>query len=59
MRLDVIFYLAPVLLAILLVFEKRESLGGKLTVKPALSCLFVLTALMVSAHFTLYGVVWS
>jgi len=57
MRLDVIFYLAPVLLAILLVFEKRESLGGKLTVKPALSCLFVLTALMVSAHFTLYGVV--
>lgn len=57
MRLDVIFLLAPVLLAVLLVFEKRESLGGKLTVKPVLSCLFVLTALMVSAHFTFYAVV--
>lgn len=57
MRLDVIFWIAPVLLAILLVFEKRESLGGKLTVKPALSALFVLTALWVAPHFTRYAVV--
>jgi len=57
MRLDVIFLLAPVLLAVLLVFEQRESLGGKLTVKPVLSLLFVLTALMVSTHLNFYAVV--
>ncbi len=57
MRLEVIFIVAPVLLAILLMFEKRDNLGGKLTVKPALSALFVLTALWVTPHFTHYAVV--
>ena len=57
MRFEVIFLLAPVLLAILLFFEKRENLGGKLTVKPALSALFVLTALLVAPQFTYYAVV--
>lgn len=57
MRLEVIFWLAPLLLAILLVFERRENLTGKLTVKPVLSCLFVLTALMASTPFTLYAAV--
>jgi uncharacterized membrane protein YhhN len=57
MRPEVIFWLAPLLLAILLVFERRENLTGKLTVKPVLSCLFVLTALMASPPFTLYAVV--
>ena len=49
--------LAPLLLAVLLVFEKRESLGGKLAVKPVLSCLFVLTALVVTPRFGAYAVI--
>ena len=57
MSLNLIFLLAPVLLAVLLVFEKRESLGGKLAVKPVLSCLFVLTALVVTPRFGAYAVI--
>ena len=57
MFLTVIFLLAPVLLVLLLVCERREFLGGKLAVKPALSCLFVLTALLAATHYSTYAVV--
>ena len=52
MPLTLVFILAPLLLILLLVFEKRDSLGGKLAVKPVLSCLFVLTALGAATHFS-------
>jgi uncharacterized membrane protein YhhN len=57
MLLTTIGFLAALLLAFLLVFERRESLGGKLAVKPLLSSLFVLTALMASTHFSAYTIV--
>jgi uncharacterized membrane protein YhhN len=57
MLLALIFLLAPMLLILLLVFERRESLGGKLTVKPLLSGLFVLTALVAATQLTFYAVV--
>lgn len=57
MPLNFVLFLAPVLLILLLVFEKRESLGGKLTVKPLLSCLFVLTALVAAPHFSRYAII--
>jgi len=57
MLLRVIFWLAPALLIALLFFERRDHLGGKLTVKPLLSCLFVLTALAAAPAFSTYAVV--
>jgi len=57
MTLRVIFGLAPVLLFLLLVFERREHLVGKLAVKPLLSCLFVLTAVVAAPAFSTYPVV--
>ena len=57
MSLHLVFFLAPLLLILLLVFEKRDNLGGKLAVKPVLSCLFVLTALMAATHFSAYAII--
>jgi uncharacterized membrane protein YhhN len=57
MLLSAIFLLAPVLLAILLIFERQERLGGKLLVKPLLSGLFVLTALVAAPRFSSYTVI--
>jgi len=57
MSLNLVFLLAPVLLALLLVFEKRDSLTGKLTVKPVLSCLFVLTALVAATQYNAYALI--
>jgi len=57
MTLAVIFYLAPVLLILLLIFERREHLIGKLAVKTLLSALFVLTALAVATQWSAYAVV--
>lgn len=52
-----IFLLATVLLTLLLVFERQERLSGKLAVKPLLSGLFVLTALLATVHFSHYAIV--
>lgn len=54
MPLNLMLLLAPVLLVLLLVFEKGQSLVGKLTVKPLLSCLFVLTAIMAASGPSAY-----
>jgi len=57
MPFSIIFFLAPVLLIVLLIFEQREHLGGKLLAKPLLSCLFVLTAVTAAPHVSTYAVV--
>ena len=57
MPLTVISLLAPVLLILLLVFEKRELLRGKLLVKPLLSCLFVLSAVAAAPRFSSYTII--
>ena len=57
MPFSVIVYGAPVLLAVLLIFEWKEHLGGKLLVKPLLSGLFVLTALLAAHRFSSYTVI--
>ncbi|MGD9332346.1 MAG: lysoplasmalogenase [Desulfobacterales bacterium] len=51
-----IFLLAPILLTLLLVFERKDSLGGKLAVKPLLSGLFVLSLLLAADHVGRYAV---
>lgn len=56
MLLNLIFLLAPVLLMLLLVFEKRQSLTGKLTVKPLLSICFVLAAVLSTSGWNAYAV---
>jgi uncharacterized membrane protein YhhN len=54
MPLTVIALLAPVLLILLLIFEKRERIGGKLLVKALLSGLFVLTAVAAASGISAY-----
>jgi uncharacterized membrane protein YhhN len=55
MALSLIIACAPVLLIGLLFFERRESLKGKLLVKPLLSALFVATAVAAAPHMSLYA----
>ena len=57
MPLSAIFFLAPVLLALLLIFERQARLGGKLLVKSLLSGLFVLTAVVAAPHFSSYTII--
>ncbi|HSO21243.1 MAG TPA: lysoplasmalogenase [Desulfosarcina sp.] len=57
MPLTPIWIAAPLLLVLLLICEWRESLAGKLTVKPLLSALFVLTAVAVATGVTTYTAV--
>lgn len=57
MTLAVIVGLAPVLLILLLIFERREHLMGKLAVKALLSTLFVLTAWAVATSWSAYALV--
>jgi uncharacterized membrane protein YhhN len=54
---SVIAFAAPVLLIVLLIFEQREYLWGKLLAKPLLSCLFVLAAVMAASHLATYTII--
>ncbi len=57
MTLAVIFGLAPVLLAVLLFFERQAHLSGKLVAKSLLSALFVMTAVVAAPGLSAYAVV--
>ncbi len=57
MALQLIFLFAFILLTFLLVSEYRDSLVGKLSSKPVLSSLFILTAVIQTSHLHAYAIV--